>query len=52
MTVQPSGLPSPVQSLGSLSARNAALIFWTVAASSAAGICLKLETGSRVSRLR
>ena len=37
MTFQPSGWPSPVQSLGSVSARNAALIAATVAASSVAG---------------
>ena len=56
MTFQFSGLPSRVQSLGSLSARNAALILATVAASWFAGTCLirlpAAGAGSRPARLR
>ena len=60
ITFQPSGCPSPVQSFGSSSARNAALIRATVAASSAAGTCCRLggtswtagPAGSRSARLR
>ena len=50
---QPSGVASPVQSFGSASARNAALIWATVAASFAAGTCWSPPpAASRPTRLR
>ena len=50
---QPSGLPSPVQSLGSVSARYVALIDATVLATSAAATCCKPPpAGSRPATLR
>ena len=58
MTFQPSGLPSWVQSLGSLRPRNAAVILATVASTSVAATCLNgaagepALTGSRPARLR
>ena len=52
MTFQPSGLPSPVQSLGSTRFWYTARIWLTVAVRSAAATCENVLAGSRPARFR